>query len=292
MRNLDIATLRSLQAVAEYGAVTRAAESLNMTQSALSMQIRRLEDVFGQPLLEKQGRGIVLTDFAQLLLTETRKLVGLNDAIIGRFTGVRPECRLRVGLTTDWPMLHFTLAVRQFREANPNVEVVLSDGISVDLRRQFERDELDVILTTELECGKDAVQLYEIDLIWMGAEGGTAWLQRPLRLTNALNCSFLRAGIAALDAAGIPWEHASGVGSCERNQMLTAADQGVNTFLHKSQRPGIEQIDHGGALPPLPRSSLNMYLTQGSISALASEFGRYLRRAVQDEAEDQRSAAA
>lgn len=290
MRNLDIATLRSLQAVAEHGAVTRAADSLNMTQSALSMQIKRLEDLFGRPLLEKQGRGIVLTDFAQLLLTETRKLVGLNDAIIARFTGVRPECRLRVGLTTDWPMLHFTQAVRQFREAHPNVEVVLSDGMSFDLRRQFERDELDVILTTELDCGRDAVQLYEIDLIWMGAEGGTAWQQRPVRLTNALNCSFLRAGIMALNAAGIPWEHASGVGSCERNQMLTAADQGINLFLRQIPRAGIEPIDHGGALPPLPPSSLNMYLTQGAVGAMASEFGRYLRRAVQDEKMDQAAA--
>ncbi|MGV3694341.1 MAG: helix-turn-helix domain-containing protein, partial [Paracoccus marcusii] len=56
MRNLDIATLRSLQAVAEYGAVTRAAEALNMTQSALSMQMKRLEEVFGRPMLAKAGR--------------------------------------------------------------------------------------------------------------------------------------------------------------------------------------------------------------------------------------------
>ena len=95
MRNLDIATLRSLQAVAEYGAVTRAAEALNMTQSALSMQIKRLDDLFGESMLQKQGRGVVLTDFATELLIEARKLVALNDAILSRFTGQRPEARLR-----------------------------------------------------------------------------------------------------------------------------------------------------------------------------------------------------
>ncbi|MFD1882910.1 LysR family transcriptional regulator [Paracoccus pacificus] len=290
MRNLDIATLRSLQAVAEHGAVTRAAESLNMTQSAMSMQIKRLEEVFDRPLLEKQGRGVVLTDFARLLLTESRKLVALNDGIIARFTGVRPECRLRVGLTTDWPMLHFTQAVREFREANPHVEVVLSDGYSTDLRKQFERDEQDVILTTELDCGDEGIQLYEFDLNWIGAAGGKAWQRRPLRLTNSLNCVFLQAGIAALEAAGIAWEHAAGASSCERNLMLTAADQGVNIFLRKIPREGLERIDHGGALPPLPPSCLNMYLTRGPVSALASEFGRYLRRAVQDEKMEQAAA--
>ncbi|WP_299840257.1 LysR family transcriptional regulator [uncultured Paracoccus sp.] len=290
MRNLDIATLRSLQAVAEHGAVTRAAESLNMTQSAMSMQIKRLEEVFERPLLEKQGRGVVLTDFARLLLTESRKLVALNDGIIARFTGVKPECRLRVGLTTDWPMLHFTQAVREFRKAHPEVEVVLSDGVSIELRKQFERDELDVILTTELDCGAGGIQLYEIDLVWMGAVGGKAWRERPLKLTNSLNCAFLKGAIARLEAAGIAWEHASGVGSCERNLMLSAADQGVNTFLRQIPREGLEPIDHGGALPPLPRSSLNMYLTCGPVSALASEFGRYLRRAVQEEKLEQEAA--
>ena len=115
MRNLDIGTLRSLQAVAEYGAVTRAAEALNMTQSALSMQIKRLDDLFGEAMLQKQGRGIVLTDFATELLIEARKLVALNDAIVSRFTGERPEARLRVGLTSDWLFTKVAQAVRAFR---------------------------------------------------------------------------------------------------------------------------------------------------------------------------------
>lgn len=290
MRNLDIATLRSLQAVAEYGAVTRAAEALNMTQSALSMQIKRLEEVFDRPLLEKAGRGVVLTDFAQLLLTESRKLVAQNDAIIARFTGVQPDCRLRVGLTTDWPTRQFTAAVRRFREMHPTVEIVLTDGNSIDLIGQFDRGDLDVILTTEADCRDQGVNLMKIPLVWVGAQDGTAWQQRPLVLTNALRCAFLKMGVVALDRAGIAWQHASGVGSCERNLMLTAADQGVNVLLGTQTRDGLQRIEHGGGLPPLPPAYLNMYLTRGKVSAMAGEFGRYLRRAVQEEAQEQSAA--
>lgn len=285
MRNLDIATLRSLQAVAECGGVTRAADALNMTQSALSMQIKRLEEIFGRPLLEKQGRGVALTDFAQLLLTESRKLVAQNDAIIARFTGVQPECRLRVGVTTDWPPLHFAQTVRQFRAAHPTVEIELTDGVSVDLRKQFERGEMDVILTTEADCGPGGTTLMQIPLVWVGATGGRAWLQRPLTLTNGLCCAYLKMASAALDEAGIAWEHAAGVGGCERNQMLTAADQGVNVYLKSFRREGLSHIDHSGALPPLPPALLNMYLTHGKVAAMAAEFGRHLRRAVQEETE-------
>lgn len=287
MRNLDIATLRSLQAVAEYGAVTRAAEVLNMTQSALSMQIKRLEEVFDRPLLEKAGRGVVLTDFAQLLLTESRKLVAQNDAILARFTGVQPDCRLRVGLPNDWPPLHLTRAVRRFREAHPNVGLVLTDGNSSELVKQFRRDELDVILTTEADCGEGGINLMQIPLEWVGAHGGSAWQQRPLMLTNGLNCAFLKIGIVELERAGITWQHASGVGSCERNLMLTAADQGVNILLSTDTRYELQRIDHGGSLPSLPTAFLNMYLTRGKVSAMASEFGGYLRRAVKEELQQQ-----
>lgn len=286
MRNLDIATLRSLQAVAECGGVTRAAHALNMTQSALSMQVKRLEEVFERPLLEKHGRGVVLTDFAQLLMTESRKLVAQNDAIIARFSGIQPECRLRIGVTTDWPPLHFAQTVRRFREAHPTVEVELTDGVSLDLRKQFEGDDLDVVLTTEADCGPEGTNLMQIPLVWVGATDGAAWLKRPLRLTNGLWCAYLRLATVALDRAGIAWEHASGVGGCERNQMLTAADQGVNIYLKSFCGTGLSQIDHGGSLPPLPPAFLNMYLTRGRVSAIAGEFGRHLRRAVLQETED------
>ncbi|TRD15607.1 LysR family transcriptional regulator [Palleronia caenipelagi] len=286
MRNLDIATLRSLQGVAEYGAVTRAAEALNMTQSALSMQIKRLEEVFERPLLEKQGRGVVLTDFAQLLLTESRKLVAQNDAIIARFTGIRPDCCLRVGLTTDWPTKHLTLAVRNFREANPTVEIVLTDGNSANLIRQFGQGELDVILTTEADCREPAINLMQLPLYWVGAEGGSAWQQRPLVLTNALSCAFLDIAVVALNGVEIDWQHAPGIGSCERNLMLTAADQGVNVLLGGSIRPGLERIDHAGGLPRLPKAFLNMYMTKEKVADMAAEFGSYLRRAVEEEARE------
>ena len=78
MRNLDVATLRSLLAVAEYGAVTRAAEALNMTQSAISMQMKRLEEVFGRPVLVKQGRGVVLSDFGWRITTRSSPVSWAN----------------------------------------------------------------------------------------------------------------------------------------------------------------------------------------------------------------------
>lgn len=280
MRNLDIATLRSLQAVAEYGAVTRAAEALNMTQSALSMQMRRLEETFGNPILQKNGRGVILSDFAVELLGESRKIVALNDAIVARFDRVPPKGKLRVGLTTDWLFIHVPQAVRAFREANPGIEVVANDGLSRDLRAAFRDGQHDVILTTEFDCPAGAQHLCTVDLAWFGAAGGTAWQQRPLPIANSPQCAYYAAAVEALERAGIEWQQVPGHGGRDTTQILTAADLGVNVYPRPISLMGLEPIDHGGALPPLPATWLNIYITDGPASAIASDFACYLRSAV------------
>lgn len=284
MRNLDIGTLRSLQAVAEYGAVTRAAEALNLTQSALSMQMRRLEDAFGSPILLKHGRGVVLSDFATELLTEGRKLVAQNDAIISRFTRAAPKGKLRAGLTSDWLYIHVPKAVRQFRDANPGIEVFLNDGRSRDLLADFRRGEHDIILTTEFDCPPGALHLCKVDLAWFGAVGGDAWRRRPLPITTSPLCAYYPMAVDALSRAGIDWVQVVGSAGRDANQILTAADLGLNVCPRPTEMQGVGVIDHCGALPPLPPTWLNLYVTDGPNRAVASEFAGYLRRAVLDAA--------
>jgi DNA-binding transcriptional LysR family regulator len=280
MRNLDIATLRSLQAVAEYGAVTRAADAVNMTQSALSMQMRRLEDVFGEPMLIKQGRGIMLSDFALELLTEARKLVALNDAIMARFTGERPESRLRVGLTSDWLFNKVAQAVRSFRQDHPRVELIINDARSRDLKVQMRNGEHDVILTTEFDAPLGALHLAKVDLVWVGAARGGAWTQRPLPIANSAHCAYYPAGLAALEKAGIEWVQAVADGGSDTWRVSAAADLGVSILPRGISQVGLEAIEHGGALPPLPPTWLNAYVADGPARREAADFTGYLRRAI------------
>ena len=284
VRNLDIGTLRSLQAVAEYGAVTRAAEALNLTQSALSMQMKRLEELFQRPILEKQGRGVVLSDFAHELLMESRKMVAHNDNILARFTGVRPRGRLRVGLSSDWLVQRVAYAVRAFRTDHPQIEVAVTDLRTRDLIAQFQRDEQDVILTTEFSCSDQAEHLGKLDLAWYGAVGGTAWSQRPVPVANSRGCAYRPVGIAALETAGIEWISVADDGGRDTHHIMTLADLGVNIHPRGIVMAGIETIDHGGVLPPLPPTWLNIYLTDGPARAAAADFAGYLRHAVRDAA--------
>lgn len=282
MRNLDIATLRSLQAVAEYGSVTRAADALNMSQSALSMQMRRLEEQFGRPMLEKAGRGVTLSAFSVDLLAESRRLVSLNDAILARFTRAKPKGRLRVGLTRDWLYTKVALAARAFREDHPDTDLIINDALTRDLRTQIKNGDHDIILTTEFDAPPGAINLAKAELAWFGAIGGNAWQQRPLPIANSPHCAYYPVAMQALKDSGIDWTQlCTDIGN-DTWRINAVADLGITILLREISQPGMERIDHGGSLPLLPQTWLNAYVADGPARQDATDFMTYLRRAVSD----------
>ena len=101
MRNLDITVLRSFVAVAEAGGVTRAAGFLNLTQSAVSMQLKRLEEMLGLRLLERSGRGVSLTPAGAQLLSYAQRMVEMNDEIYTRLTCQSWEGEIVLGVPHD-----------------------------------------------------------------------------------------------------------------------------------------------------------------------------------------------
>ena len=100
-RNLDISALLSFVTVAELGGVTRAAERLNLTQSAVSMQLKRLETAFDQPLMQRHGRGVCLTGEGEQLLCYGRRMVKLNDETWKRMMHEAFESRVSFGVQED-----------------------------------------------------------------------------------------------------------------------------------------------------------------------------------------------
>ncbi|MEC7965928.1 MAG: LysR family transcriptional regulator, partial [Pseudomonadota bacterium] len=98
MRNLDVTTLRSFVAVAELGGVTRAAGFLNLTQSAVSMQLKRLEELLNLSLIDRSSRSVSLTASGEQLLSYARRMVNLNDEVMSRLTDQAYECEIVLGV--------------------------------------------------------------------------------------------------------------------------------------------------------------------------------------------------
>ena len=125
VRNLDITAMRSFVTVADAGGVTRAAGILHLTQSAVSMQLKRLEEMLALELLDRSGRSIALTAAGEQLLGYARRMVALNDEIMGRLTDQAFEGEVVLGVPHDIVYPAIPMVLRRFNAVYPRMKVQL-----------------------------------------------------------------------------------------------------------------------------------------------------------------------
>ncbi|MEM8983339.1 MAG: LysR family transcriptional regulator [Pseudomonadota bacterium] len=258
MRNLDITALRSLVAIADTHGVTRAAARVNLTQSAVSMQIKRLEQQCGQALLQKDGRGVVLTRAGEQLLVYARQMIALNDEAWHRMTEADCADTIRLGAPADIVYPFVSDILRQARLRMPCLTVTLVTGLTHELKRQYDVGELDLILGTESSIGDGGETLRIAKQYWYGAAGGTARLQTPLPIALCNNCALIPGIERVLTAEHRTWEHISDTDAEQVVHALVTADQAVTTKLDDEPVAGCERIDDG-SLPALEDVRINLY---------------------------------
>lgn len=278
-RNLDLTALRSFVAVADTGGVTRAAGALNLTQSAVSMQLKRLEEVLGASLFDRANRRLTLTTAGELLLSYARRMVALNDEAVGRMTDPGHEGEIALGVPHDIVYPAIPEVLKRFNAAYPRMRVNLVSSFTVSLLEMFARGKVQVILTTEDEPGPGGETLGTLPLVWIGAPGGKVWRDRPLRLAFEYRCMFRAPVQEALDRAGIPWEMGVESESARAVEASVSADLAVYAQLEGTQPAHMAPIPHGGVLPALPSKRINLYRVDssaagpvaGPVSALVEE---------------------
>ena len=258
-RNLDLASLRSFVTVADVGGVTRAAGYLNLTQSAVSMQIKRLEEALGMTLFLRAARKLALSPEGEQLLSYGRRMLALNDEALSALTATCCEGEIRLGVPHDvvYPVIPGIL--RRMAQAYPRVRINLVSSFTVLMKQDFARGAFDVIITTEDLPDATAEVLSSRGLVWVGAPDGNAWQRRPLRLGFKDTCIFRPHAQAALEAAGIPWEMATGGESEQAVEATVAADLAISMRMVGSIPEGMVPIAADNQLPQVGEMKLALY---------------------------------
>ncbi|MGH1414251.1 MAG: LysR family transcriptional regulator [Pelagimonas sp.] len=277
MRNLDITTLRSFMAVANAGGVTRAAGFLNLTQSAVSMQLKRLEETLNLQLLDRSGRGVSLTPAGAQLLTYAQKIVDLNDEAYTKLTDQNWEGDILLGVPEDiiYPVIPEVL--QRMGRTHPRVKVQLVSSFTKTLKDQFSKGEIDVILTTETGVDTGGETLTHVPLNWIGAPGGQVWKTRPLRVAFCRRCVFREDTLKRLDEAGVEWEMAVDSDSEKAVDATVSADLAVTVKLEGHAPTYLDQIDGSNSLPDLGMQRINLYAGTGK-KQLVDTLSGYLRQ--------------
>ncbi len=277
--NLDTVLLRAFVAVAETGGMTRAAAILHLTQAAVSQQIKRLEDSLGCALFTRDRTRMSLTHAGERLLARAQRMLALNDEIWTTMTAPEFEGEVRLGVPHDIVGPFLPPILRAFGRDWPRVRITLETTTSRLLRECLARDELDLCLTTEIDCGRGGEVLFSDALLWVGAVGGTAWQRTPLPMAlGDATCAFRKPAVAALAEQNRDWRRA-----CETRDMLGVvaaieADIAVGIFLSSTLPSSLAPVPPEAQLPPLPVFNVNLYGREGSISPVVEELALHIRR--------------
>jgi DNA-binding transcriptional LysR family regulator len=263
----DLDLLRSFVILAEEKSFTRAAARVGRTQSALSLQMQRLESFVGHPLLQRRKGGTVnLNPEGQYLLGRAAELLGLNDEILRSLKAGPPSGTIRLGMAEEFSVLFLSAILEQFAQASPSVEVQVVVAPSCALSLQLRNGELDLaVLAAGMEPQHwQAVEIWRSQLCWITSCTHDQHLQDPLPLSISPSdcpwrppwlgdCVWRSAVMQALERCGRSFRVHASSGSTVAQLGAVIAGLAVTAALADSLVPaGLRIIGKEEGLPELP----------------------------------------
>src|SRR6266567_3812747 len=168
---LDTDQLRTFIAISETGSFTKAADVVNKTQSAVSMQMKRLEERLERPIFSRDGRASRLTEDGQRLLDYARRIVKLNVETLAAFSDAELSGRVRLGVPDDYADRYLPEIMARFSHSYPAVELSVICEPSVDLLERIDANELDLAIVTNCESKRASETFRRERLLWVTSNG-------------------------------------------------------------------------------------------------------------------------
>ncbi|MCD9105021.1 LysR substrate-binding domain-containing protein [Bradyrhizobium japonicum] len=256
MRDLELDLLRAFVAVADAGSFTAAADTVGRSQSAVSQKIRRLEDLIGHPIFDRNSRSLALTGAGGQLLIGARRLLDLNDDVIRSLHVPETTGRLRVGICEDFVPLQLSRLLARFLRLHPGVQLDVNTSLTHSLLREFEAGNLDLVIATR-ELKERGRVIWREPMVWFAASDFRLDPEQPVPLVLLQPpCSYRELMFTTLDAARQAWVTACTVSSLTGVQAAVAGGLGITLLGRSFIQDGMQIIDAPKHWPPLPMTEI------------------------------------
>lgn len=269
---LDVESLRTYLAVLDTGGMTRAAERLDMTQSAVSWKIKRLEERVGRPLLIRDGHTIRPTRDGRALLDDARSIVALHDGAVWRLRSSELTGTIKLGSNEEIDTPQIASMLGRFRLAHPNATIEFVIDHTVRLAKLVDDGKLDVVLiqVTDDQIRRDDTVLWTDQLRWLTHRSWTYDEGTVPLVTFGDLCFYRRLGEPILAANGIEFTNAFS-GSATRGVVAAIeAGLGVGVLSEHFIADDIIEWPRAATLPPLPRVHQIARTVPGETAAAAA----------------------
>ena len=257
---MEFQLLRSFVAVAECGGFHRAAEQLNLTQSTVSQQIKRLELETKRSLFRRTTRSVVLTDDGEMLLGDARRLLQLEEAARQRLAAPRLSGTVRLGVVEEVAGGSLPSALGRFASLHPGVKLEVQIAVSAELLEELDAGRLDVVFAKRPLGTSKGRLVWREPLVWAAADTfdlipGAAL---PLALYRERSVS-REAALAALQDSELTWEIVYTSPSLTGVRAAALAGLAITPLPASAVIRGLRILGVGEGLPRLPDLEFAIY---------------------------------
>ena len=269
MKNLDLDLLRTLVAVSEAQTFSGAALRLHKTQSAITQQMQRLEDLLDLPLFEKQGRNKLLTTHGRKLVAYARHLLAVNDEAVRAMQDGQLEGELRLGSPHDVADTILPTVLTQIARWSPRVRLEIRVDRSPTLMTALHAGDLDLTISTRFDQDLEGVVLRSSPTAWIASANYVHHTTGPLPLVLADEPSiFRRIALNALEQARLPWHTNYVAPNLVGIRAAVRAGLGITARSVEFLSPDMRVLGEKDGLPPLPDVTYFLWMRNDLINPL------------------------
>ncbi|MGF7007870.1 LysR substrate-binding domain-containing protein [Hoeflea sp. 108] len=266
--NFQTDLLRTFVSVIDLGAYTKAGDMLGRTQPAISLQMRRLEELVGAPLIKQTGRSLTLTGEGEMLLSYAREILRLNDEAASYFNRAKISGVLRVGLPNDYAVAFLQGVITEYTRQHAEISLEIYCGWSADILDRLRADELDLAIAM---VNTDRAQYLS-----------RSWIERPIwtagnevtfdpaagipLAAHPEGCAYRARMIQALDAAQMRWRVAYTGPGISGLQNAVINGLGVSALTRYTLLPGMRVLGEDDGFPPLAEIRVGLFYKHPRLS--------------------------
>ena len=275
----DLISLRSLVAVIEEGGFSAAARRMHRTQSAISLQIAKLEERLNTKLLERTSRSVNVTPAGETFVSYARRILELADEAIMAVTSPEEVTLLRVGFAAYLAPHDLHALIARFRRAHPNCDLSMVLGSGTEMLESLQRGELDVVFSGPE--GREGQLLWEEQLVWVGTRNleNDPTIPTELILMHP-PCSFRQVAFDALTGAAVPFKISISANSVQAVQSAIRAELGVSVLPISAVPKDMPILKD--ELPELPNTSIMSFTNSDVAHPYAQRFVVFLISSLKD----------
>lgn len=274
---LDLEQLRTFIAIAETGSFTRAAEIVHKTQSAVSVQMKRLEERLERPVFSRDGRASKLTEDGERLLDYARRIVKLNIEALALFSDSQLAGQVRLGVPDDYADRYLPEIMARFSRVYPGVELTVFCEPSIDLIARLDRGEIDLAIVTCCGAYRVSEVFRQERLLWVTSNRHSVHADNPLPLAlGRPTCDWRKAAMDSLDSMGRAHRLLFSSGNAGAVSAAVLAGLAVSVLPTSGLRPGMRVLTPADGFPDLPPCRIGLLRNPHEPSPLAEALAGHI----------------